>query len=248
MKQQQISTPSTQFGLRHSLQIQSSPNIKLYQQSPYHSPYQSPLLQQQSLSQQRQQIQQNNLVNINRSLFNDAQNKKCKQQQIVDLNNIEEPWRQKVFELQRKIQQLEQQQQNQECEQDESELSQVYSQIQQLVNTIKILQEEIQNLQEKLNIKQNIIDGYDKQLIAKDKELDDQNHYIQELHNQLEEQTLKMDNKQKLLLQEINSWKKKFIEQNKGLHEIQEEQIKIQTQIDNLKNIKLILNKQSEQT
>ncbi|CAK94200.1 unnamed protein product (macronuclear) [Paramecium tetraurelia] len=245
MRQQQISAPTTQFGLRHSLQIQSSPNIKLYQQSPYHSPYQSPLLQQQSVSQQRQPIQQNNLGNVNRNLFNDASNKKCK---LVDLNHIEEPWKQKVFELEKKIQQLKQQQKNQESDSDESELSQVYSQVQQFVNTIKILQEEIQNLQEKLNIKQNIIGGYDKQLIAKDKELEDQNHYIQELHSQLEEQTLRMDDKQKLLLEEINSWKRKFIEQNKGLHKIQDEQVVLQTQIDNLKTIKLMLNKQSEQT
>ncbi|CAD8105318.1 unnamed protein product [Paramecium sonneborni] len=241
-----MATPIGQFGLRHSLQIQSSPNIKLNQQSPYQSPYQSPLLQQPSLSQQRQPIQQNNLGNVNRNIFNDGQNKKAKQLQLVDLNHIEEPWKQKVQQLERKLQRLEEQQQNKVSDENESELSQVYSQIQQLVNTIKILQEEIQILQDKLNIKQNIIDGYDSQLIAKDKELEDQNNYIQELHNQLEEQTLQIDDKQKLLLDEINTWKKKFIEQNKGLHQIQEEQIMFQTQIDNLKNIRLMLNKQSE--
>ncbi|CAD8110208.1 unnamed protein product [Paramecium sonneborni] len=246
MRQQQISTPTAQFGLRHSLQIQSSPNIKLSQYSPYLSPYQSPLLQQASLSQQRQPLKQPDLSNVNRNLFNDGQNKKGKQLQIVDLNNIEEPWKQKVQQLEKKLQQLQQQQQQQECNENESELSQVYSQIQQLVNTIKILQEEIQNLQEKSDIKQNIIDGYDSQLNGKDKELDDQNNYISELHNQLEEQTLQIDDKQKQLLDEINTWKKKFIEQNKVLHQIQEEQIMLQTQIDNLKNIRLMLNKQSE--
>ncbi|CAD8076457.1 unnamed protein product [Paramecium primaurelia] len=248
MKQQSISTPTAQFGFRHSLQIQSSPNIKLYQQSPYQSPYSSPLLQQPSLSQQRQPIKQSNFGNVNKTLFNDGQNQKSKQLQLVDLNHIEEPWKQKVLELERKVQQLEQQQQNEECDQNESELSQVYSQIQQLVNTIKILQEEIQNLQEKLNIKQHIIDGYNSQLISKDKELEDQNTYIQEIHNQLEDQTLLIENKQKFLFDEINSWKRKFIEQNRGLHKIQEESIMLQTQIDNLKNIKLMLNKQSEQT
>ncbi|CAD8184107.1 unnamed protein product [Paramecium octaurelia] len=248
MKQQQLSTPTAQLGFRHSLQIQSSPNIKLYQQSPYQSPYQSPLLQQPSTQQQRQPIQQSNFNNVNKTLFNDAQSKKCKQLQLVDLNHVEEPWKQKVQELERKVQQLEQQQRNEEFDQNESELSQVYSQIQQLVNTIKILQEEIQNLQDKLSIRQNIIDGYDSQLIAKDKEQEDQNHYIQELHNQLEQQTLQMDDKQKFLLDEISTWKRKFIEQNRGLHQIQEEQIMLQTQIDNLKNIKLMLNKQSEQT
>ena len=50
------------------------------------------------------------------------------------------------------------------------------------MNTIKILQEEISDLHDKLETKQNIIDGYEKQLISKNKELEDANQYISELH------------------------------------------------------------------
>ncbi|CAD8067050.1 unnamed protein product [Paramecium sonneborni] len=169
------------------------------------------------------------------------------QLQVVDLQQVEEPWRIKVKELENRIYELEAQQQIKlDDEDEESELSQAYSQIQQLVNTIKILQDEIQQLQEKLEQKQNLIDGYDRHILEKDKEIEEANQYIQELHGQLEEQTTNVEEKHKYLFDEVNTWKKKFIEQNKEFHQKQEELMILQAELDNLKNAQIIIGKSSD--
>ncbi|CAD8059908.1 unnamed protein product [Paramecium primaurelia] len=262
---QQISTPTYGVGYKTPFSLSQQGAVKLVSQPSFQNQVQ-PLAQQQYQQQQQSYPQQfnrqiypiNGNTNMNRGTweqqgavkrFQTSQGNGSVQSQlqVVDLQQVEEPWKIKVQELQNRIQELESQQQSkQDNEDEESELSQAYSQIQQLVNTIKILQDEIQQIQEKLEQKQNIIDSYDRQIQDKDKEIEEANQYIQELHGQLEEQTTNVEEKHKYLFDEVNTWKKKFIEQNKEFHQKQEELMILQAELDNLKNAQIIIGKSSD--
>ncbi|CAD8057714.1 unnamed protein product [Paramecium primaurelia] len=230
---QQIYQPTYGVGFTTQFQQISQPSIKIVSQPSFQTQIQLKIQQPFQHQQQTSFSQQQNrpIIPINgtgsvcrpawdqpkRQRFHTSQSNISPQNQmhLLDLQQIEEPWKIKVQELQKKISILEEQQLKQQEDQDvETDLSQAYSQIQQLVNTIKILQEEIQQLEEKVEIKQSIIDGYDKQLVQKDIEIEKANQYISELHNQLEHQTIHQEEKQKYLFEEVNTWKRKFIEQN----------------------------------
>ncbi|CAD8063146.1 unnamed protein product [Paramecium sonneborni] len=262
---QQISAPGYGVGYKTPFSVNCQGAVKLISQSSYQN-------QMQAIGQQQFQHQQQSFPQqINKQIYsingNSNSNRGTWDQQggvqriqtphgntsvqsplqVIDLQQVEEPWRIKVSELENRIQELEAQQQIKlDDEDEESELSQAYSQIQQLVNTIKILQEEIQQLQEKLEQKQNVIDGQDRQIQEKDKEIEEANQYIQELHGQLEEQTTNVEEKHKYLFDEVNTWKKKFIEQNKEFHQKQEELMILQAELDNLKNAQIIIGKSSD--
>ncbi|CAD8155284.1 unnamed protein product [Paramecium octaurelia] len=261
---QQISAPGFGVEYKSPLSLPQQGVVKLISQPSFQNQVQ-PMIQQQYQQQQQSYPYQHNRqiypinrnANANRGTWEQQGVQRIQSSygnanvqsplQVVDMQQVEEPWRLKVKELLNRIIELEAQQENKiDNEDEEGELSQAYSQIQQLVNTIKILQDEIQQLQEKIEQRQNIIDGYDRQIIEKDKEIEEANQYIQDVHGQLEEQTTNVEEKHKYLFDEVNTWKKKFIEQNKEFHQKQEELMILQTELDNLKNVQIIIGKSSD--
>ncbi|KAM3146437.1 hypothetical protein pb186bvf_001406 [Paramecium bursaria] len=166
--------------------------------------------------------------------------------QVVDLFQVEEPWRQKVAQLEEQLRRVKQS--GTPISQDEDkeiEISAAYSQIQQLLNTVKNLQEDIQQQQRIIDQKNSAIEKQKQLLNEKDKEIDDANQYTQQLLQQLEEQSSKTENNNKYLHEEVQVWKKKFLDQNKELHEKQEELLQAYQEVDSLKN-QLIAKKNSD--
>ncbi|CAK75516.1 unnamed protein product (macronuclear) [Paramecium tetraurelia] len=162
--------------------------------------------------------------------------------QVVDLQQVEEPWRLRVQELQNRIKELEAQKQNKIDNDDEDEEVKFNNQLtQQKFYKMKFNNYKRKQSRDKM-LQMAMIGRYKK----KDKEIEEANQYIQELHGQLEEQTTNVEEKHKYLFDEVNTWKKKFIEQNREFHQKQEELMILQAELDNLRNAQIIIGKSSD--